>query len=325
MPKSVLANLVVTCSNRKAAPATPALDLARVAAKDPDRRLEEWVRRLSRGEGSGLPAISLYKGGAWGSIRRLCDDCASKGRPVQIWVCSAGYGLIRATARILPYAATFGLGKPESICLPPGGIGAMEAHRGWWSGLSRWAGPQPGEPRSLEAVARAFPRTPLIVAASDRYLHALEPDLSRAAARLRDVDQLCIISAGTDRLEWLSDHLMPIDGRLRTLVGGTMHELNVRLAWRVLTKCDPSSLCSSKLRQRFMAWMHDTEPLERFDRTPMDDEEVRRFIRQRLRRNPDLRPSPLLRQLRDSGRACEQKRFSVLFNQVQQTYALFPT
>jgi hypothetical protein len=51
----------------------------------------------------------------------------------------------------------------------------------------------------------------------------------------------------------------------------------------------------------------------------MSDDDVRRFIRERLRAEPDLRHTRMLRDLRDGGRACEQKRFRRLFMQVRDT------
>ena len=55
-----------------------------------------------------------------------------------------------------------------------------------------------------------------------------------------------------------------------------------------------------------------------YDRKPLTDEEVKRFIRGKLRANPKARHSPLLRSLRESGQACEQKRFKNLFLEVQE-------
>jgi hypothetical protein len=49
----------------------------------------------------------------------------------------------------------------------------------------------------------------------------------------------------------------------------------------------------------------------------MTDDEVRRFIEQALRTEKRL-CSATLKQLRDSGLACEQKRFSRLFHEFQE-------
>jgi hypothetical protein len=44
-----------------------------------------------------------------------------------------------------------------------------------------------------------------------------------------------------------------------------------------------------------------------------DDDQVRAFIRNAIRKQQDLSHTRLLREFRASGRACEQKRFRDLF------------
>lgn len=52
---------------------------------------------------------------------------------------------------------------------------------------------------------------------------------------------------------------------------------------------------------------------ERTDRRRLTDEEVRLFIRERRTAEPSARHTRLLKQLRESGAACEQSRFRALF------------
>ena len=49
----------------------------------------------------------------------------------------------------------------------------------------------------------------------------------------------------------------------------------------------------------------------------MADQEVRAFVRDRLADDPQATHTRLLRELRDSGRACEQQRFAGLFRAEQ--------
>jgi len=53
-----------------------------------------------------------------------------------------------------------------------------------------------------------------------------------------------------------------------------------------------------------------------YSRIPTTDDEVRRYIRDELKRHPSMKHTSLLRQFRDSGRACEQGRFRRLFYEV---------
>jgi hypothetical protein len=54
--------------------------------------------------------------------------------------------------------------------------------------------------------------------------------------------------------------------------------------------------------------------LLRLDRRRRSDADLATFIRTRLRCNPSLSRSRLLREFRDEGNACEQSRFALIFN-----------
>jgi hypothetical protein len=53
--------------------------------------------------------------------------------------------------------------------------------------------------------------------------------------------------------------------------------------------------------------------LLRLDRRRRSDGELATFIRNRLRSDPSLSRSRLLREFRDDGNACEQSRFGLVF------------
>ena len=61
--------------------------------------------------------------------------------------------------------------------------------------------------------------------------------------------------------------------------------------------------------------------LRRRTRSPMNDDEVRSFIKHEITKirssSQKARHTPLLRKLRDQGKACEQSRFRRLFAAVK--------
>ena len=82
---------------------------------------------------------------------------------------------------------------------------------------------------------------------------------------------------------------------------------------------DPEySMGLMKFKLRHYAKLLAKQPdIPRYDRSPMSDEEIRHFIVLQLE-NEQLSRTPLLRRLRDSGRACEQSRFASLYRKVQE-------
>ena len=64
--------------------------------------------------------------------------------------------------------------------------------------------------------------------------------------------------------------------------------------------------------------MKDLPDLPVYDRTPVTDEDVLKYLLTELRKDSSKAHTPLLRKLRDGGKACEQSRFRGLYQQVKQ-------
>lgn len=129
---------------------------------------------------------------------------------------------------------------------------------------------------------------------------------------------LSIISAGSRDLDGMAEHLVPCDARLESLVGGARRSLNMRAARQVLSEIGDSQPTLPFLRERFAAWLAQAPDIRTYDRKPMSDDQVLAFIHKSLKREPDLRGTPLLRRLRDQGFACEHSRFMALFRSVRE-------
>lgn len=311
MPSAV--NIVVSCTHRKRSPSAPNFQL-RSLHGSLEARAEQWLLRLQSAPPPFLEARHLYSGDHWSVARSLPEDAAENGVRAALWVCSAGYGLIPSYAQLKPYAATFSPGHDDFI-------GGKEQDtpsnlaRQWWHFLSQWAGPESGTPRTLQALARAMPNTPLMVVLSEAYLNAVAEDLLAALGELSDPDLLLLISAGGSVAD-LDPYRLPCEARLQTLVGGAMQALNVRIARAILQESHHMSLRSAPVRIFLQRLLEVQPPRIEHHRLPMSDEAVRAFILAAVRLNPAARHTPLLRALRESGYACEQARFAALFQEI---------
>jgi len=294
--------VVVTCSHRKSTAVPDALRLRVLNHLAPSARMKTWVRRLSHSSASTISAVELYAGEHWEVARHLFDSDAG-GIPVELWVCSAGYGLIPAEAELLPYSATFSADSPDSI--PDGNAGAAR----WWAALQSWEGPAPA-PRSLAALVEDDPSSRVIVALSAPYVQACRLDLVNAAATARP-GQFSVVSAGTKGDSDLAPFLLPVDARLQHVVGGTRQALNVRAVSHVLTAGVTSH---ADMETMLTALLAEQPPVPRYERRRASDAEIRTFIRRRLRADDTATHSRLLREFRNADRACEQSRFAALFH-----------
>lgn len=301
-PDRTAVHVVVTCTSRKTAAVPPErrlgslTDLAATSGA-----VQEWTARLSGpGCDARLAAEDLYAGEHWAVARQLPRSAAA--RDTQLWVCSAGYGLIRACALIRPYAAAFS-GHEDRV--PGGADGACR----WWQALAQWEGPEPGQPRSIRELAAAKPTASFMLALSAAYLDACRDDITTAAAELRAPDRLLVISAGACAPGVLAGLMVPADARLQAVLGGTRQALNARIAARLL---------GAGITSRAQATRHMTEllasqpPIPRYDRKKLSDEEVTAMIAGRRAQEPGMPASRMLREFRDAGYACEQQRFAAL-------------
>src|ERR1039457_1091261 len=183
----------------------------------------------------------------------------------------------------------------------------------WWHTLARWSGPKSTELRSITAIARRYPRVPLLVVESFDYLHAMDQDLLGAAALLANSNLLLIASAGMRTFGQLTDHLLPCDARLQSCLGGTRGSLNIRIAKRLLQYMGRGPISLEQQKSQLRRLLNKQPPIEHYRRRAMTDEHIRKFICLELKRNSGASRSLLLRKLRDSGRACEQSRFAGLY------------
>jgi hypothetical protein len=297
-------HVIVTCTNRKTRTVPAHLRLAQVRGTSASQRALEWVARLGKEQaGCGVLARDLYAGEHW-TVARGLPEYGDAHEKVYLWACSAGYGLIPASAPIHPYAATFATGHADSV---PGDPAA------WWRSLSGWEGPQLGEPRTIRALTQACPDALFMLMLSPPYLRACHDDIRAAATKVIRPDRFMLISAGTRYPGDLGAIFLPADARLQSCLGGTRQALNVRVGERLLkegirSRIDAANYLSGLLREQ--------PPLTRYCRKKLSDEEVMSLIMDELARSPGASASRLLRAFRDSGYACEQGRFGELYRRL---------
>lgn len=305
-------NVVFTCTQRKVGGIPLRNHVARFRPRSGDG-VDRWVQHLKTSPGGVVPAMDLYCGEHWDTVRSLLGP--ERRGVCDVWVASAGYGLIPASAPVASYGATFATGDGDTVVDQEDVAGSARA---WWRALSTWRGPVPGKPRSLKQLASSAPRTPLIVAAAPSYLRALSADLLDARDALADKDFLVVVTSRTPVVDGLRDHVVFSDVRLRNRFGGSCVSLNARVVVDAVESLPKERLRASVLRPRYEKIISRLEKPMTEERKTVSDEHVREFIRAELKANPNARHSPLLRKLRSEKKLqCEQKRFRSLFVEVK--------
>jgi hypothetical protein len=272
--------------------------------------LRTWKKRLRRVPAERYRADQLYIGDHWAVAHGIPSLVADR-LTVRLWICSAGYGLIRCDSLVKSYQATFSPGSDDYVATDATDRAA--AIRAWWRGVCtvRVTGGEP-IPRSVVQLGEIQPRTPMLVALSVDYLDAVADDLHELLERPFFREHLSIVSCGTAGEGSLWAHnLLPCDGCMSEALGGTLSSINVRVARHLL-----ASLKGAEVTVERMAALAHSIPRAATPapaRQACSDQRVLAFIRKALHRSPEPSRSRLLREYRDAGLACEQARFAQLY------------
>lgn len=285
-------SVVVTCTERKIAAATPDLQTRNLSPGPVSRRVTQWHRRVGRAAES-VALMNLYQGEHWTQVKALLQTARTAGFEPTLWVASAGLGLQRASAKFPVYAATFSPRQLDTVA--DTGVD----RRLWWKELRRHFGTP--ELTSLGG------RSAVLLVLSDGYAGVLDPEIRELGVA---GDEVVLVGGSTDVA---GVHRIPADGALRTVLGGTMTGLNARMAAAWLARCSDGRLTAPSTKGLWTKWVGRARVEVRHDREPMTDAEVKAYIRAAVAQNPERSRTRLHRMLRDSGRACEQKRFAALF------------
>jgi hypothetical protein len=226
--------------------------------------------------------------------------------------------LIPADVLLAPYAATLSPNDHDSVVT---GSGAAEV-RLWWDRVAKWPGPEAGAPRDLSALAAANPRTLWIVVGGSQYIHALNDQLETVHRRDSDASRFVLVSPGLSGRRAppaIEAALLRADARWEKLLGRGKVSIGVKIATHLFERADGDPEAIPAARHRMQRENELLEALDLPRRTPKSDDDVRRYLRRILRKQPDLSFSRALRSFRDSGLACEYWRFRGLYEGVKES------
>ncbi len=258
-------------------------------------------------------ASELYSGNNWNLAARaqaeLGDEC-------QLWIVSAGFGLVSSDECLPAYSATFAAEENRVSDQISGERSPAAAHAAWWKSIN--AERRRTETPLLTTFAE-FDR--VILALSAPYLAAVRED-ALALARELGPQKLWMVAMETRALPLdLRECAVFENSEVENLIGGTRVTLNLRaLEWWLrevvpVTGWDRAAQQLEIRRRICQATPAPTRPIN-----PMSDAEVTTWIEARRAEAGGQWPSGgktgLLRTLRVGGRSCEQKRFSRLCERV---------
>ncbi len=280
--------LLVTCTDRKSAPVTPALRVRTLPDLAIEDRVATWSQRLASADGR-RPLRSLYQGETWTQVGRLEQVAKAAGYEPRVIVASAGLGLREVDYLAPAYGATFSRPHADAV-----GASTAEARK-WWQHLH------------FDGSNRPALEGPSIWVLSESYAAVVGQEFLAASAPSE-----LLIFGGSTSMDAVAR--VPSNRSLRSALGGTANSLNLRMATKWLELSGPGGAFAPAARSRWNAWASAAHKAEVYQRTVLTDDAVREFIRSLHRLDSKLTKSRALRRLRDAGYACEQRRFNTLFD-----------
>jgi hypothetical protein len=312
-------HIIASCTLSKTIPPTESQRLGSSAAKNWRPVAKRWRDRAFYSN-KLIPARRLYKGLHWQLVLRCEEAAIAAGLDTEVWIVSAGQGLIHADDMVSSYSATFTSQSPDSIHRlewPPQ-YGANERSRRWWDELTN---SDQREHASLNKLPIGPSELALFAIPKD-YFCAMQHDLVRLHA---SGVGLLVACAGLSRSPGLidaslKDVVLPVGEKSKQIepsldVANT--SLNAAFS-RWLVAKHAASLGETGLLD-LLRKQYDALPGVP-KRTPvrLTDEQVLDYIGQHFTPSPQPSATNLLRKLRRDGWSCEQHRFHSLYDQFQR-------
>ena len=305
-------HFITSCTQSKSTKLGKPVSLSEIR-KTGSINVSEWLDKLLDNSPKAK-ALNVYTGDHWSVARDIFNKYTD-----DLWILSAGYGLINANCQITKYDATFATGSKNSIGanfaldLPPN-----ERNRRWWNELVETNHIS----LSIEDLFTNHKGDIFIIAAAPAYLKVVQESIINCiSAGVIDADHLLIVSS--DIHSALNTYSVKTKEKLRThnKIKGSLISLNNRVARYLLKEGQKNQFSLSKMKKAHEVIESEIQDVIRPPVKKLSDDEVLEKIRVKLTLTTATKTSAsvLLRQFRDEGFSCEQKRFFRLYQSANNT------
>lgn len=272
----------------------------------------EWRKKLTTTR-SQHPANTVYCGRGFREV-----EAASKSLPAELYIISAGLGVIHSTTKIPCYNLTVATGTPVSIkdkVTPP------YTPQAWWKAVTS------DNPfgQTLKDLLAKNTNELILLALSRPYVGLVFDELEALTASNRENLRFFGKNTKSALPPILQDNWMPYDDRLQALgkgYSGTQSDFAQRALKHFVHIILPTKPNASALEHGQYISQHFLmiKSYEKCERRKLDDDMIARLMHQHSRGGM-LTTTALLKVFRHNlGIACEQSRFRKIYELVQNEY-----
>lgn len=303
-------HFITSCTQSKSSKLGRPVSLSSIESNG-DLNVDEWLQKLFKNPPKAK-AIDVYNGDHWSVAKDILDKYAD-----ELWVLSAGYGLINANTEITAYDATFSAGSESSISNHfAQALSLKDRNKYWWNKLTETN----DFTISLNYLFDQYKGDIFVIAAAPAYLKVIQEDIIDCiSSGIIDEKHLLIVSSET--VNTLDNYSVKTKEKLRTHreIKGSLISLNNRVARYLLSVGYQNQFDITEMKKSYLAIDNEVKDVKRASVRKVTDEELTNMIRVELASTQGIRISAsiLLRQFRNAGLSCEQKRFFRLFKSAQ--------
>lgn len=315
-------HLFVTCVSQKSSKNLESINDKDILQGTPEDVFIQWEEKLRKSKFDKIRAGELYKGDLWNKYLTLYDCVKVRFPESKLWIISAGQGLINHDTMIIPYAATFQDGKGISDSIFSKVNHEIVTKTGKKNILSKWwklCQSMHGTPSISELIGQSKEEDRFLFVLGKEYLLSLMPEIQESINAVPNKEKIIIISNSRkdSHTKALGENLLYNSPDFRNLPGTNSVTINAAIALDLIKNFPLES--TNWQRKTLNAYLIDRAKELDYklltQRQKSTDVEIKDFILEHLK-DSEKSASELHRIFHGSGRACEQKRFSILYREI---------
>jgi len=203
--------IIVTCAANKTIPIPEPTQFHNLPTLPLKPSVKEWILRLKSTPSNLTKMVDLYKGGYWNIVKDLYQNP----KVDNIWVLSAGYGIINASQSVKPYAIALKDNSFDSVKLNTEG-NLKESYTKWWDEITKTRN------SSIKDIYNQHKEDIFIIYASFEYMKAIYNDIKNIINK----PNVLIISPDT-KIKEFTPYILNTNLRLRSFLGGNKMTVSI--------------------------------------------------------------------------------------------------
>ena len=300
-------NIISSCTNSKKKIPTDIFKIASYeSSMSVDDVLKLWKKHIYLKEEETHVAIDLYKGGAWKATLAIKETLLTK-YETNLYIASAGYGLIHDSEQICAYDSTFATSTTNSI-RKFSNNSTKDDNVFWWDGVNTF---------DLNTFSE---NDYFFIVLPYNYLYAAQNTVKQLINKFKN--KIFIFVANQNKLPlFMSSYVIKIDSKFNNFEPGVQSNMLQRavlwLSKEIIAK--DISLNKKELQEHINEAMLKYDSFKMPIREKFSEEELYKKIKTLIEQENIPSASKGLKAFRKLGYACEQKRFGRIFKDIKGT------